>query len=73
MGRLLIFFLILFLSHPPSSECTSSIVGSWQFKNDQLEIVAEFFQDGTFRQVNSTLRMEANSRKATLTFFPSKI
>jgi hypothetical protein len=54
MHRLLLFFLLLFLFFAPSSECSSSIVGSWQFKNDQMEIVAEFLPDGTFRQVNVT-------------------
>jgi len=54
MLRLLLSFLILFLSFSSSSECSSSIVGSWQFKNDQMEIVAEFLPDGTFRQINVT-------------------
>ena len=30
------------------------ILGSWQFKNEQLEVVAEFLPDGTFRQVTSS-------------------
>ncbi len=47
-------FLFFFLLLPTSSNGSSSIVGNWQFKNDQMEIVAEFLQDGTFRQVNIT-------------------
>jgi hypothetical protein len=47
----MVFFLLLAPSSVPGSP---SIVGSWQFKNDQMEIVAEFLPDGTFRQVNVT-------------------
>jgi hypothetical protein len=54
MRRLLLSFLILFVCFPLSAECNSSIIGSWQFKNEQIEIVAEFLPDGTFRQVNVT-------------------
>jgi hypothetical protein len=54
MHRLLLFFLGFFLCFPAPVECSPSIVGRWQFKNDQLEVVAEFLPDGTFRQVNAT-------------------
>jgi len=56
MSRFLLSFLFLSLLLPPPSECSSSIVGSWHSKNAQMEIVAEFFQDGTFRQVNISPR-----------------
>ena len=42
---LVIVFLLLASSSVPGS---LSIVGSWQFKNDQIEVVAEFLPDGTF-------------------------
>jgi len=54
MLRLLLSLMFLFLLFPSSSDCLPSIVGSWQFKNEQMEILAEFFQGGTFRQVNVT-------------------
>lgn len=54
MLRLLLRLMFLFLLFPYSADCLPSIAGSWQFKNDQMEILAEFFQDGTFRQVNVT-------------------
>jgi len=54
MLRLLLSLMFLFLLFPYSADCLPSIVGSWQFKNDQMEILTEFFQDGTFRQVNVT-------------------
>jgi len=56
MLRLLLSLMFLFLLFPSSSDGLPSIVGSWQFGNDQMEIVAEFFQDGTFRQVTVTPR-----------------
>ncbi len=56
MLRSLLYLMTFFFSFSASSECSSSIIGSWQFKNDQMEIVAEFFQDGSFRQVNVTPR-----------------
>jgi hypothetical protein len=54
MLRLFLSLLFFFLLLPAPSECSSSIVGTWQFKNDQIEVVAEFLPDGTFRQVNIT-------------------
>jgi hypothetical protein len=52
MSRFLLFFLFLSLLLPSPSKCSSPIVGSWHFKNEQLEVVAEFLPGGTFRQVN---------------------
>jgi hypothetical protein len=54
MLRLLFSFFFLFLLLPPSSDGSPSIFGSWQFKSEQIEVVAEFLPDGTFRQVNIT-------------------
>jgi hypothetical protein len=46
----------MFLLPPFPVLGSPSIVGSWQFKNDQVEVVAEFSADGMFRQVNVTPR-----------------
>ncbi len=54
MLRFFLFLLLLFFSLPPSSEGSPSIVGTWQFKNEQIEVVAEFLPHGDFRQVNIT-------------------
>ena len=54
MLRSLLYLMTFFFSFSASSECSSSIIGSWQFKNEQIEVVAEFLPDGTFRQVNVT-------------------
>jgi hypothetical protein len=53
---LVLFFLVSLCSFPASSECSSGIIGSWRFKNDQIEIVTEFLPDGTFRQSNVTAK-----------------
>jgi hypothetical protein len=55
-ASLAFFLFFLFLLLPPSSDGSPSIVGSWQFKNEQIEVVAEFLPDGTFRQANMTPR-----------------
>ena len=54
MLRFFLFLLLLFFSLPPLSEGSPSIVGTWQFKNEQIDVVAEFLPDGDFRQVNIT-------------------
>jgi hypothetical protein len=54
MHRLPLALFILFFCFSASSDGSSSIIGSWRFSNDQIEIVAEFLPDGTFRQVNVT-------------------
>ena len=54
MLRLLFSFFFLFILLPPSSDGSPSIFGSWQFKSEHIEVVAEFLPDGTFRQVNIT-------------------
>jgi hypothetical protein len=44
--------VLLFLLAPPTAFSNTTLVGSWQYKDAQLNIVADFFTDGTFRQVN---------------------
>jgi hypothetical protein len=53
--RFIAFLLILFFLLPASAvQGTDSIMGTWQFKSSQIEIIAEFLPDGTFRQVNAS-------------------
>jgi hypothetical protein len=55
--RPILFLVVLFLLLLPSpAPGSSSLVGSWQFKNNQVEVVAEFFSDGTFRQITSSAK-----------------
>ena len=54
MHRLPLSLLVFFFCFSASSDGSSSIIGSWRFSNDQIEIAAEFLPDGTFRQVNVT-------------------
>ncbi len=54
MIRLVLLVIVFLLLAPSSAPGSLSIVGSWQFKNDQIQFVAEFLRDGTFRQVNVT-------------------
>ena len=56
MHRLLLSLLACCLCFSASAECSASIIGTWRFTNDQLEIVTEFLPDGTFRQVNATAK-----------------
>jgi hypothetical protein len=45
--------VLLFLLAPPTAFSNTTLVGSWQYKDAQLNIVADFFTDGTFRQVTT--------------------
>ena len=55
--RLIVSLAVLLFLLPPSSVLGSpSIVGSWQFKNNQIEVVAEFLPDGTFQQVTTSAK-----------------
>ena len=55
--RLIVSLAVLLFLLPPSSVLGSpSIVGSWQFKNNQVEVVAEFLPDGTFQQVTTSAK-----------------
>jgi hypothetical protein len=56
MRRLVLLVVLFLLLAPSSVPASPSIVGSWQFKNNQIEVIAEFSPDGTFRQVNVTPR-----------------
>jgi hypothetical protein len=66
--RPILFLVVLLFLLPPSPVLGSpSLVGSWQFKNGQMEVVAEFLPDGTFRQVtNSTQGRETLSGRFQL-------
>jgi hypothetical protein len=52
MLRFMMLCLVLFyLLAPPAAFSNTALVGSWQYKDVQLNIVTEFLTDGTFRQV----------------------
>ena len=73
MLRLFSSFFFLFILLPPPSVGSPSIFGSWQFKSEQIEVVAEFLPDGTFRQVNITPKgRETYTGRYQLTDKPSR-
>jgi hypothetical protein len=43
--------VLLFLLAPSTAFSNADLFGSWQYKDAQLNIVADFLTDGTFRQV----------------------
>ena len=43
--------VLLFLLAPSIAFSNAELVGSWQYEDAQLNIVADFLTDGTFRQV----------------------
>jgi hypothetical protein len=43
--------VLLFLLAPSTAFSNAELVRSWQYKDAQLNIVADFLTDGTFRQV----------------------
>ena len=47
MPCLVLFYLLV----PEAAFSNTALVGSWQYKDAQLNIVADFLTDGTFRQV----------------------
>lgn len=60
MSRFLAILLTLGVLWGSAEGGSPSIVGRWQFKSEELEMVAEFLPDGTFRQVNTTARGQEN-------------
>jgi hypothetical protein len=68
MLRIVSFLLCFVLAAAASAQSADSIVGSWQFKNKEMEIVVELSADGTFRQVNISAKgREAYSGRYQLT------
>ena len=45
--------VLLFLLAPSTAFSNAELVGSWHYENAQLNIVADFLTDGTFRQVTT--------------------
>ncbi len=52
MVRSVLAFLVFFILCAAAPLCGAvPIVGTWQFKNDQMEVTAKFMPDGTFHEV----------------------
>jgi hypothetical protein len=54
MHRAPIVAALLLLCYCAAAHGSTSIVGSWQLKSDQIDIVADFLSDGSFRQLTVT-------------------
>jgi hypothetical protein len=51
MVRLVTALVTILSILPLFSWAATPILGSWQFKNERMEVIAEFLPDGSFKQV----------------------
>ncbi len=51
MSRIAFIAFCWVLALVVTANSENPMIGSWQFKNSQMEIVVDFLADGTFRQV----------------------
>ncbi|MCX5907126.1 MAG: hypothetical protein NTY64_08035 [Deltaproteobacteria bacterium] len=56
MLHIIVPFLCWLLMGVSPAQGNESLVGAWQFKNNEMEIIADFSADGTFHQVNTSAK-----------------
>ncbi len=62
MLRMILLLLCSFLAAPSLVQSDDTLVGAWQFKNSGMEIIAEFYPDGTFpKELQGTKRTNSIS------------
>ena len=54
MLHIIVPFLCWLLMVVSPAQGNETLVGTWQFKNNEMEIIADFSADGTFQQVNTS-------------------